>query len=76
MVVNSAISFAVSGKQYVMVFTGEGQSVTAGPLGLTKDGMPPAVRRHNSIFAFALPWSKPCPGGPLELGRKEEEEER
>jgi alcohol dehydrogenase (cytochrome c) len=55
MVVNSTISYAVSGKQYVMVFTGEGQSVTAGPLGLTKDKMPPAVRRHNSIFAFALP---------------------
>jgi len=55
MVVNSTISYAVSGKQYVMVFTGEGQSVTAGPLGLTKDRMPPAVRRHNSIFAFALP---------------------
>jgi hypothetical protein len=48
-VVNSTISYAVSGKQYVMVFTGEGQSVTAGPLGLTKDKMPPAVRRHNSF---------------------------
>jgi alcohol dehydrogenase (cytochrome c) len=55
MVMNSTISYAVNGKQYVMVFTGEGQSVTAGPLGLTKDTMPPAVRRHNSIFAFALP---------------------
>ena len=37
MVVTSTISYAVNGKQYVMVFTGEGQSVTAGPLGLTKD---------------------------------------
>ncbi len=55
MVMNSTISYAVNGKQYIMVFTGEGQSVTAGPLGLTKDTMPPAVRRHNSIFAFALP---------------------
>jgi PQQ-dependent dehydrogenase (methanol/ethanol family) len=55
MVMNSTISYAVNGKQYVMVFTGEGQSVSAGPLGLTKDTMPPAVRRHNSIFAFALP---------------------
>ena len=55
MVMNSTISYAVNGKQYVMVFTGEGQSVTAGPLGLTKDSMPPAVRGHNSIFAFALP---------------------
>jgi hypothetical protein len=32
MVMNSTISYAVNGKQYVMVFTGEGQSVTAGPL--------------------------------------------
>jgi outer membrane protein assembly factor BamB len=43
-VVNSTISYAVSGKQYVMVF----------PLGLTKDKMPPAVRRHNSIFAYTI----------------------
>ena len=55
MVMNSTISYAVNGKQYVMVFTGEGQSVTAGPLGLTKNSMAPAVRGHNSIFAFALP---------------------
>jgi alcohol dehydrogenase (cytochrome c) len=55
MVMNSTISYAVNGKQYVMVFTGEGQSVTAGPLGLTKNSMPPAVRGHNSIFVFALP---------------------
>ena len=55
MVMNSTVSYAVNGKQYIMVFTGEGQSVTAGPLGLTKDSMPAAVRRHNSIFVFALP---------------------
>ena len=55
MIVNSTISYAVNGKQYVMVFTGEGQSVTAGPLGLTKGSMPSAVRGHNSIFVFALP---------------------
>jgi hypothetical protein len=55
MVMNSTISYAVNGKQYVMVFTGEGQSVMAGPLGLTKHSRPPAVRGHNSIFAFALP---------------------
>ena len=54
-VVTSTISYAVNGKQYVMVFTGEGQSVTAGPLNLTKSSMPKAVRGHNSIFAFALP---------------------
>jgi hypothetical protein len=45
----------VNGKQYIMVFTGEGQSVTAGPLGLTRNSMPRAVRGHNSIFVFALP---------------------
>jgi hypothetical protein len=54
-VMNSTISYAVNGKQYVMVFTGEGQSVTAGPLGLTRNSMPRAVRGHNSIFVFALP---------------------
>ncbi len=55
MVMNSTISYAVNGKQYVMVFTGEGQSVTAGPLGLTQKSMPRAVRGHNAIFVFALP---------------------
>jgi alcohol dehydrogenase (cytochrome c) len=55
MVMTSTISYAVDGKQYVMVFTGEGQSVSAGPLGLTKNSMPAAVRGHNAIFVFALP---------------------
>ncbi len=55
MVMTSTISYAVNGKQYVMVFTGEGQSVTAGPLVLTQKSMPRAVRGHNSIFVFALP---------------------
>jgi alcohol dehydrogenase (cytochrome c) len=55
MTMNSTITYAVNGKQYVMVFTGEGQSVSAGPLGLTQKSMPKAVRGHNSIFVFALP---------------------
>jgi alcohol dehydrogenase (cytochrome c) len=55
MIMTSTISYAVNGKQYVMVFTGEGQSVTAGPLGLTQKSMPRVVRGHNSIFVFALP---------------------
>ena len=55
MVMASTISYAVNGKQYVMIFTGEGQSVTAGPLGLTKKSMPAAVRGHNAVFVFALP---------------------
>jgi len=55
MVMNSTITYGVNGKQYVMVFTGEGQSVSAGPLGLTQKSMPKAVRGHNAIFVFALP---------------------
>jgi hypothetical protein len=55
MVMNSTITYAVNGKQYVMVFTGEGQSVSSGPLSITQKSMPKAVRGHNSIFVFALP---------------------
>ena len=53
MVMNSTISYAVNGKQYMMVFTGEGQSVTAGPLGITRTSMPRAVRL--SIPALRAP---------------------
>ena len=55
MIVNSTIAYAVNGKQYVMVFTGIGQSVTSGPLGLTATAMPPAVLGHSAIYVFALP---------------------
>jgi alcohol dehydrogenase (cytochrome c) len=55
MVMNSTITYAVNGKQYVMIFTGEGQSVSSGPLSLTQNTMAKAVRGHNSIFVFALP---------------------
>ena len=54
-IVTSTISYAVNGKQYVMVFTGEGQSVSRGPLGLTAKSMAKPVRGHNSIVVFALP---------------------
>jgi PQQ-dependent dehydrogenase (methanol/ethanol family) len=54
-VVTSTITYSVKGKQYVMIFTGEGQSVTAGPMLLTKDSMPAPVRGHNSVVVFALP---------------------
>jgi PQQ-dependent dehydrogenase (methanol/ethanol family) len=54
-VVTSTISYAAKGKQYVMIFTGEGQSVTAGPMQLTQGTMPKAVRGHNSVVVFALP---------------------
>ena len=54
MVVTSTITYAVNGKQYVMLFTGEGQSLTGNVLALTKNAMPPAV--HSSgIYVFALP---------------------
>jgi alcohol dehydrogenase (cytochrome c) len=55
MIVNSTISYAVNGKQYVMVYTGIGQSATSGPLGLTAEAMPPAVLGHSAIYVFALP---------------------
>jgi alcohol dehydrogenase (cytochrome c) len=55
MIINSTITYSVNGKQYVMVYTGAGQSVTAGPLGLTTDVMPSPVGNHNAIYVFALP---------------------
>ncbi len=33
MIMTSTITYAVNGKQYVAILTGDGQSVTAGPLG-------------------------------------------
>jgi outer membrane protein assembly factor BamB len=54
-VMTGTITYAVNGKQYVAILTGDGQSVTAGPLGLTKKSMAPPVRGHNSIVVFALP---------------------
>jgi glucose dehydrogenase len=53
MIINSTISYAVNGKQYVMVYTGGGQSVTSGPLLVT--AMPRAVLGHSAIYVFALP---------------------
>jgi alcohol dehydrogenase (cytochrome c) len=55
MVVTSTISYAVNGKQYVMLFTGEGQSLTGNVLALTKTVMPPAVHNASGIYVFALP---------------------
>ena len=55
MIVNSTITYAVNGKQYVMVYTGAGQSVTAGPLGLTGKVMPPRCRTQRDLrFCVAL----------------------
>jgi len=55
MITTSTISYAVNGKQYVMVFTGEGQSVSSGPLRLMQKSMPKPVHGHNAIYVFALP---------------------
>jgi alcohol dehydrogenase (cytochrome c) len=54
MVMVSTVTYAVNGKQYVMVFTGEGQSLTNNVLTLTKDVMPNPVR-DSGIYVFALP---------------------
>jgi alcohol dehydrogenase (cytochrome c) len=48
----STITYAVNGKQYVAVMTGDGQSGTAGPARLS--GVT-TVRGHNAIYVFALP---------------------
>jgi alcohol dehydrogenase (cytochrome c) len=55
MIMNSTITYSVDGKQYVMVYTGGGQSVTSGPLAVAGTTMPPAVTGHNAIYVFALP---------------------
>jgi alcohol dehydrogenase (cytochrome c) len=55
MIMNSTISYAVNGKQYVMVYTGGGQSVTSGPLAVAGHAMPQAVTGHNAVYVFALP---------------------
>ncbi len=49
----SNITYAVNGKQYVAVMTGDGQSGTAGLLSQVKELKPP--RGHNAIYVFALP---------------------
>jgi alcohol dehydrogenase (cytochrome c) len=48
---NSTITYAVNGKQYVAVFTGEG-ALTGGLI--DQAGIQP-TRRHNAVYVFALP---------------------
>jgi hypothetical protein len=48
---NSTITYAVNGKQYIAVMSGEG--LLSGGL-ITQSGIQPA-RRHNEIYVFALP---------------------
>ncbi len=55
MVISSTITYAVDGRQYVMVFTGEGMSGTTAPLKLAEANMPTPVRGHHAVYVFALP---------------------
>jgi PQQ-dependent dehydrogenase (methanol/ethanol family) len=54
-IINSTITYAVNGKQYVMVFTGGGQSVTSGPITVAGKALQSPVIGHNAIYVFALP---------------------
>ena len=49
----STVTYAVNGKQYVAVMTGEGQSATRGLMGQIPEVNFP--RGHNAIYVFALP---------------------
>ena len=48
---NSTITYAVNGKQYVAVLTGEGLT-TGSPIGQAQ--IKP-TRRYNALYVFALP---------------------
>jgi alcohol dehydrogenase (cytochrome c) len=48
----STITYAVDGKQYIAVMTGDGNSATRRPMGLAGLTTP---RGHNAIYIFALP---------------------
>ena len=49
----STITYAVDGRQYVAVLTGDGLSGTYGPLSVVPDLQ--VAREHNAIYVFALP---------------------
>ena len=51
----STIAYAVDGRQYIAVLTGDGASGTRGPLQMS--GVE-TVREHNEIYVFALPESQ------------------
>lgn len=48
----STITYAVDGKQYIAVMTGDGNSATRNPVELASLTVP---RGHNAIYVFALP---------------------
>jgi PQQ-dependent dehydrogenase (methanol/ethanol family) len=56
MIMASTISYAVNGKQYIAVFTGDGQSGTGNVLANVPKLK--AVRGHNAVYVFALPDKK------------------
>ena len=53
MVMTSTISYAVNGKQYVAIFTGDGQSGSRSVLDMAPSVKP--VHGHNAVYVFALP---------------------
>ena len=55
MVMTSTITYAVNGKQYVAIFTGEGQSGSRSVLDMAPSVKP--VRGSNALYVFALPAS-------------------
>jgi alcohol dehydrogenase (cytochrome c) len=50
---SSTITYAVNGKQYVAVLTGDGVSHTGAKLGLVPEMK--TARGHNGVYVFALP---------------------
>jgi alcohol dehydrogenase (cytochrome c) len=56
MIMASTISYAANGKQYIAVFTGDGQSGTGNVLANVPKLK--AVRGHNAVYVFALPDKK------------------
>ena len=56
MIETSTISYAVNGRQYIAVMTGDGQSGSSNPLTMAKTFKPP--RGQNAVYVFALPERK------------------
>jgi alcohol dehydrogenase (cytochrome c) len=52
-VMTSTITYAVNGRQYVAIFTGEGQSGSRSVLDMAPSIKP--VHGHNALYVFALP---------------------
>ena len=53
MIQTGTITYAVNGKQYIAVMSGDGNSGTRNPIELSKIQPPPTG--HNEIYVFALP---------------------